>query len=152
MPKTKEIYLDVCVLSRPFDDQNSLRIHLETDAFYLIMKHVHAGHYIFLYSAVHMAEIEAIPDVLERNFLQVLLAKSGQKIKPKNKSFLWERSEVLIQTGLGVADAAHLTFAESIKAYGLISCDDNFVKKAAKITTTVPVINPIQFVQEEDLI
>ena len=30
----KTLYLDVCFLCRPFDDQNQLRICLETDAMF----------------------------------------------------------------------------------------------------------------------
>jgi len=35
------IYLDVCTLCRPFDDQSFLRIRLETDAVNLIMSKTH---------------------------------------------------------------------------------------------------------------
>ena len=38
MKKSKKpIYLDVCVLSRPFDDQSFLRIRLETEAVNLML-------------------------------------------------------------------------------------------------------------------
>ena len=33
----KSIYIDVCALSRPFDDQSFLRIRLETEALNLIL-------------------------------------------------------------------------------------------------------------------
>ena len=33
-----KLYLDVCTLCRPFDDQNRMRIRLETDSYYLIMQ------------------------------------------------------------------------------------------------------------------
>jgi len=36
----KRLYLDVCTLCRPFDDQNMMRIRLETDAFYLILRNI----------------------------------------------------------------------------------------------------------------
>ena len=37
------VYLDVCALSRPFDDQSFLRIRLETEAVNLILSKVHKG-------------------------------------------------------------------------------------------------------------
>jgi hypothetical protein len=37
------VYLDVCALSRPFDDQSQMRIRLETDAVQLILSHIRSG-------------------------------------------------------------------------------------------------------------
>jgi len=34
------VYLDVCCLNRPFDDQTQDRIHLESEAVLLILKHI----------------------------------------------------------------------------------------------------------------
>jgi hypothetical protein len=36
----KTLYLDVCTYCRPFDNQDALRIRLETEAFYLILQHI----------------------------------------------------------------------------------------------------------------
>lgn len=44
MPEpTKRIYLDVCALCCPFDDQTQIRIRLETEAVQLILSHVRSG-------------------------------------------------------------------------------------------------------------
>lgn len=37
------IYLDVCCLNRPFDDQSQDRIHLEAEAVLAIIKQVEQG-------------------------------------------------------------------------------------------------------------
>ena len=34
------IYIDTCCLNRPFDDQTQDRIHLETEAILIILKHM----------------------------------------------------------------------------------------------------------------
>jgi len=39
------IYLDVCCLNRPFDDQTQDRIHLESEAVILILKRVRSGNW-----------------------------------------------------------------------------------------------------------
>ncbi len=62
----KSIYLDVCSLSRPFDDQNIMRIRLETEAVNLILLKVKEGRFKLLVSFAHFREIEAIPDPVER--------------------------------------------------------------------------------------
>jgi hypothetical protein len=66
----KAVYLDVCALSRPFDDQGYLRIKLETDAVNMILSKVKQGKYKLLFSSVHIKEIEAYNDILERVELQ----------------------------------------------------------------------------------
>jgi hypothetical protein len=44
MPESaKRIYLDVCALCRPFDDQAQIRIRLETEAVQLILSYVKSG-------------------------------------------------------------------------------------------------------------
>ena len=62
----KPIYLDVCALSRPFDDQIYLRIRLETEAVNLILSKARQGRYRVLASPVHAKEIESISDPVER--------------------------------------------------------------------------------------
>jgi len=58
--KPKPIYIDVCALSRPFDNQEFMRIRLETEAVNLILSNVKAGNYKLLVSTVHIKEIDAI--------------------------------------------------------------------------------------------
>lgn len=60
-----------------------------------------------------------------------------------------ERAEQLYKKGLGLGDAAHLSFAESEANY-LISCDDSFLKKGNRYST-ISIINPIEFCIKEDL-
>ncbi len=44
------IYLDVCCLNRPFDDQTQDRIHLESEAVILILKRVRSGNWEWISS------------------------------------------------------------------------------------------------------
>jgi len=50
----KRLYLDVCTYCRPFDDQNFLRIRLETDAFYLITQYIKQEKYQAVVSPVQI--------------------------------------------------------------------------------------------------
>ena len=109
--KPRLIYLDVCVLSRPFDDQNYLRIKLETEALNLILSKVKGGKYGLLVSPVHIKEIDAIPDIYERIELQTVLDRFGVRIAV-NAAEARKRAGELIDSGFGVADAAHVAFAE----------------------------------------
>ena len=46
------IYLDVCCLNRPFDDQRQARVRLEAEAVLLILGRCEAGTWQWLSSAV----------------------------------------------------------------------------------------------------
>lgn len=143
------IYLDVCTISRPFDEQHYLRIRLETEAFNLILSRAKGGDYKLLVSPVHIKEIEAIPDIFERIELQTVLEKLGEPIRV-NISKTRKRAEGLVKLGFGVADAAHVAFAEEAKAQ-FISCDDSLIKKCLNHKINVWCGNPVAFCEKEGL-
>lgn len=148
-PISKIIYLDVCTLCRPFDDQTYLRIRLETEALNLILAKIHSGQLKMMVSKVHYREISDIPDQKERIELEALLNSSGQMIKAINK-LARERAEELIGMGFGIADAAHLAFAEQSGA-NFISCDDRLIKKCLRHDIKVWAGTPIAFCDKENL-
>jgi predicted nucleic acid-binding protein len=145
----KTIYLDVCALSRPFDDQSFLRIRMETEAVNLILSEVRQGTYGLLVSPVHIREIAAIGDAVERVELQMLLAALGRPVMV-NRAKARARAEELIRLGFGVADAAHVAFAEQPGA-DFISSDDRLIKKCAGAVTAVWCGNPVSFCEKESL-
>ena len=107
----KRVYLDVCVLCRPFDDQQQVRIHLETSAVELILAHVRQAELMLVVSPVQYLEIEAITVLEERKQLLLLLKQEGNQIEIDLPTAR-QRAELWVARGLGVADAAHLAFAE----------------------------------------
>jgi hypothetical protein len=107
----KTLYLDVCVLCRPFDDQNQLRIRLETDAIFLIFRYIEVGLYRAIVSPVHYKEVSAIREADERLEIESLLYRLNQPCEG-DFSQVRERAEELIEAGFGIADAAHVAFAE----------------------------------------
>jgi len=145
----KLIYLDVCALCRPFDDQSYLRIRLETEAVNLILSKVKAGFYQMMVSPVHIKEIEAIPDEIERIQLLSLLEKYGREVRVDLKEAR-KRAEELIKFGFGIADAAHVAFAEMVGAE-FISCDKKLVRKCKRYKIRVWCSNPVAFCIKEDL-
>ena len=150
MNKTKKnIYLDVCVLSRPFDDQSFLRIRLETEALNLILSKVKNEKYILVVSPIHWEEIKAISDVFERIDLQERLRTLGKSIKADSANAK-KRAEELCDLNFGVADAAHIAFAEQCGAE-FISCDDSLIKKCSRQNIKIWCGNPVAFCEKEGL-
>ena len=146
---TKPIYLDVCVLSRPFDDQSYLRIRLETEATNLILSKLENKEYELVVSPVHWEEIRAIPDIFERIDIEERLRALGSAISV-NMASTRERAEELYRLKFGVADAAHVAFAEQCGAE-FISCDDVLIKKCLRHGVQVWCGNPVAFCEKERL-
>ena len=118
---SKRIYNDVCALSRTFDDQSFIRIRLETEAINLILSKVKEGDLKLIFSSTHRIEIDSIPDPFERVELGAILDGFGEPVKG-DISKIRERAEELISSGFGIADAAHVAFAEYSGAE-FITCD-----------------------------
>lgn len=139
--------MDVCALSRPYDDQSQLRVRMESDAVLLIMDSVQNGWYILKSSPAHFAEAGAIKDCRERVDIESFLRSHGCAVTGDLKS-IRDRAEYFCEQRIGVADAAHLAFAEA-DADILISCDDRFVRKAQKIKVECDVLTPLEFCERE---
>jgi len=146
---SKLIYLDVCALCRPFDDQSFLRIRVETEAVNLILSKVKERFYQMIVSPIHIKEIEAIQDEIEHIQLMILLNKYGKTVEV-NLAKARKRAEELVSLGFGIADAAHIAFAEEVKAE-FISCDKRLVKKCIRHKIKVWCGNPLAFCEKEDL-
>ncbi|WP_420209061.1 PIN domain-containing protein [Candidatus Electronema sp. JC] len=105
------------------------RIRLKTNALHLILSKIHDGTYQAVVSRVHLAEVSAIADFCERIEVLALLARFNGAMQA-DSSGLRSRAEYLHQQGFGLADAAHLAYAEAT-ADVFITCDDKLLKKRA---------------------
>ena len=148
MSKLK-LYLDVCTLCRPFDDQHRMRIRLETDSYFLIMQAIQDEVYELLYSKVHEKEIAAINDVVERTEIIETIHQNGKQCS-SDFQVIRKRADKLVNAGLGVADAAHMAFAE-VNADYFISCDDRLIKRSKRENVDIRVMTPIEFCVRENL-
>jgi predicted nucleic acid-binding protein len=143
------IYLDVCTLCRPYDDQNLMRIRFETDACYLILQHIQNGQYTMIVSPVHFREVAAIEETRERTEVTALLHRHGTT-PSCDLSSVRKHAEALQARRFGVADAAHVDFAEAT-ADVFITCDDRLLRQCRRASVRVRAMSPIDFCLAEDL-
>lgn len=149
MTQPKLIYLDVCVLSRPFDDQSQMRIQLETNAVNLILTHIRQSLLTLVVSPVHEAEIQVISEQEER--VQLLsLTKTLGKTLSVDLQTARKRAEYFTQQGVGIADAAHVAFAEQAIA-DFVSVDDRLLKKCKKLVLPIWFGTPVAYCEKENL-
>jgi len=142
------IYLDMCALKRPFDDQSNARIALETTAVLSILKSVAEGRAEAVRSIAHQAENSRNPD--ERRSRAVSMWLETLNPLEETSPVVSSRTSVLHESGLGPIDAFHLAWAEHLKADVLVTTDDDFRAKASQpdVMSTVRVLDPVSLVGE----
>ena len=145
----KTLYIDISTLCRPFDDQSLRRIRIETDAYYLILQALHERKYAMIVSPVHIEEANAISDTEERREILTVLETLGTAAKC-DVATTRARAEFLHSRKFGIADAAHVAFAEA-SADVFITCDERLVRKCRREKVGVTTVNPVEFTIAEDL-
>ena len=145
MNQAYRIYLDVCCLNRPFDQQSQARIRLETEAILEIINYCQAGTWTLITSNVLEAEISQTPN--KERIKNVKKILSIAKIKVLSGDWLKERASELQKLRFASYDAAHLASAERASSDVFLTTDDRLVRKSQTYAQLlkVKVNNPLQW-------
>ena len=148
MSQKYKIYLDVCCLNRPFDDQTQPRIRLESEAIMTIINQCQSGNWKMINSSAIIAELNQTPNIERLQNIKKLLAVA--KIKVKTSLFIEERASEFQEMGFSSYDATHIASAERSQADVFLTTDDRLLKKARKNSQsiTVNIDNPVQWLAE----
>lgn len=145
--KKLKIYLDVCCLNRPFDDQSQDRVHLESEAVLTVLNHCLNADWNLMGSEVIDIEISKIPDD-EKQLKVSFLASMRQSYIIVDEA-VTRRAYELKKSGFRPFDALHIACAEKGKADILLSTDDNLIRKARQNDTLeIKIDNPLKWVME----
>jgi predicted nucleic acid-binding protein len=147
--QAKRVYLDVYVLCRPFDDQQQARIRLETNALDLILGHIDPEERQMIVSPAHQVEILAIPALEERQHLLILLNHTATQLA-FDLSAVRLRTETLAKAGMGLADAAHVAFAEFAQA-DFVTVDERLLRQCQRLNVQVWSGTPLAYCDKEEL-
>jgi predicted nucleic acid-binding protein len=142
------VYLDVCCLNRPFDDQRQDRIRLESEALLLILSRIENAGWEWVSSQVVDLEIQRTPDPDRRTRVGMISVGANRHVSITDKEI--EQALVLERLGFGAYDALHIAAAESGGAEVLLTTDDAFIRMASRFKDrlNVRVENPLTWVQE----
>lgn len=105
------IYLDVCCLNRPFDDQSQERIRLEAEAILLIWQRIRAGEWQFVSSDMVLDEVAQTSDPHRRERLQALLTFASDVVRIDGT--VKQRAREFVAAGITASDALHVACAEN---------------------------------------
>ncbi|MEW6273815.1 MAG: PIN domain-containing protein [Bacillota bacterium] len=142
------IYLDVCCLNRPFDDQFQGRIRLESEAVLTILNGGEKEKWRLLNSEAIEFEISAIPEEERKKKVAALTAIAQEKTKMDEKIKL--RARELEKIGIKAYDALHLACAEYGGAEVFLTTDDKLLRKAKRNRNKlkIRVENPVLWLME----
>jgi len=137
------IYLDVCCLNRPFDDQTQDRIRLEAEAVLVILKHAVSGECHWVGSEVLDIEIAETPDPRRRTRVKLMAQQAHETVNVEEDHRI--RARELRALGLRPVDALHVACAESAKVDYFFTTDDKMLRAAARHSAAlrVKVVNPL---------
>jgi predicted nucleic acid-binding protein len=142
------IYLDLCCLKRPFDDQRQERIRREAEAVAWILEQAENGSAIIVRSPALTIENDANPREDRRLAAAVWLQRPGLTIP--HSPAIAKRARELNSLGFGVLDGLHLAYAEAAEARWFVTCDDGLSRtaQAHRESLVVAVIDPCRLQQE----
>ena len=143
-----KIYLDVCCLNRPFDDQSQDRVRLEAEAVEIILRHVQDGDYDWVGSDVVEYELMQIQAPDRRRRILELVEYANESVAPDEDDF--GRSRQLHGRGFKEIDSLHIACAEKSACEALLTTDDRMLRAAErnKDVLQVRVMNPLTWLSE----
>ena len=142
------IYLDVCCLNRPFDDQRQDRIHLEAEAVLLILGHCEAGTWQWCSSTVVEEEVNNTPSRERRSRVRQMLSGAHGTVALTDVAMA--RAQELKAMGFRTYDALHLACAEQATVDIFLTTDDRVLRIATRHTAQlqIRVANPLAWLLE----
>lgn len=141
------LYLDNCCFNRPFDDQSSLTIRLETEAKLYIQAAIRAGQYVLGWSYVVDYENAANPLEERRNEIQQW--ESLADIFTAETPDILARMKGFVAVGFKPLDALHLACAVAMRCDCFLTVDKGVLKKANRVSV-IQIMNPVDFVIEQE--
>lgn len=131
------IYIDNCVLNRPFDDQSQERIYFETQAFLILLKQIDSGKINFLNSFAIEYEISAIAETERESKIREYLKAASNYVDYNKK--IENRANELKKFGFSSMDAVHIAVAEFAEVDYFVTCDDEIIKLSEKLKKRIKI-------------
>jgi len=138
--------MDNCCLNRPFDNQENIRVHLESEAIKTIITLIEQQDWQLISSKILKFEISKIADESRKKELMVMESLASEIIQLN--PLIATRANEFERFGIQSFDALHLACSEN-NADVLLTVDDKFIKKAQCINKlNISVCNPLVWLNE----
>jgi predicted nucleic acid-binding protein len=135
--------LDLCTFSRPFDNQNQLKIRLETEAKLFIQQRIINGSYELVWS--YILEYENNQNKFDDRRNAIYDWKKIAKIHCVENNNIIEYAELLYKNNIRTKDALHIACSVYTDSNYFITTDKHLFNLKLD---DVKIINPLNFLNE----
>ena len=142
------LYLDNCCFNRPYDDQSTLTIRLETEAKLHIQNAIRAGQYALGWS--YILDYENAANPLRERRAEIQKWEELADVYTVETSGILALMERFVAAGLKPMDALHVACAKDLDCQYFLTVDKGILKKA-KLIAQIKILNPLDFVIEQGL-
>ena len=137
-----KLYLDNCCFNRPYDDQSSLVIHLETEAKLFIQKEIVNGRFNLVWS--YMLDYENSVNPYENRRKSIAAWRKLSVVDVDVSSGIVEFAEKIALKGIKKKDALHIASAVYAKCDYFLTTDKKLLNKQLE---EIKIINPLDFIK-----
>jgi predicted nucleic acid-binding protein len=141
--KKLRLYLDNCTFNRPFDDQNQLKIKLETEAKLFIQQGILNNNYELVWS--YILEYENNQNRFDDRRNAIYDWKSIAKIHCTENAEIIEYAESLKSINIRTKDALHIACSVYTNSDYFITTDKQLFNLRL---SDIKIINPLNFINE----
>jgi predicted nucleic acid-binding protein len=140
------IYLDNCCFNRPYDDQSSITISLETQAKLYIQNLIHQGKIEMVTSYMLMYENGQNPYEMRQKAITEFIEKNTTVyVSEAKQEAIVQKAQEIMQTGVKYKDACHVSCAIFAECDYFLTTDNRLLKYK---TDEIKMMNPLNFIKE----
>jgi predicted nucleic acid-binding protein len=136
-----KVYLDNCCFNRPFDNQDSLIVRLETEAKLHVQRLIRQGELELVWS--FMLDYENGANPFEEVRRQIFEWKSLSAVDCSPSDEVSNTAGEIMKLGLRPKDATHIACAICMRAEYFLTTDRKILSKPI---AGVQVVNPVDFI------
>src|SRR6056297_3495387 len=127
------VYLDLCAIQRPLDDQTQLRIRAEAEAVLSVLALCEAEALALITSGAHVVENARCPHPDRRIHVDDVLTLSSHYVQ--GDANVLRRAERYGASGVKRLDALHLASAVEAEADYFCTTDDQLLRRGRAVNT-----------------
>lgn len=140
-----ELYLDNCCFNRPYDDQSSIKIRLETQAKLYIQQLIKEGVLKLTSSFILALENSQNPNLERKIAINKFISHySSNYVSAQNADKIKQLSQVIMKSGVKWKDATHIACAIYAKCEYFITTDKRLLNYQ---TNELSILNPLHFIE-----
>ena len=141
-----KISLDMCCYNRPYDPQEQLKIHLETEAKLHIQEQIKDGKMVLVSSYILDYELGNVPQKERKETIRQFIADyASEYVGSEYHKIVDEKANEIMRTGVKEKDAAHVASAILAGCDYFISTDKRLLRYP---TSMIKLVNPLELISE----